>query len=68
MHVNWGALVSVLVVSLAVVVGLVLLFGLGLRGIAARDGRSPVPGVALAAVAFAGCAAVIGLGIYVIVS
>ncbi|QFZ19177.1 hypothetical protein [Saccharothrix syringae] len=59
---NWGALGGVLLVSLAVVVGTVGLFSLG---IAAADRGGAVAGAG-SALCFAGCAVLVGCGIYLV--
>jgi hypothetical protein len=73
MHVNWTALGMVLITGLVSGVGVVVLFTLGIRGLsdhtdAKRTGRTITPGLALAVLSFALSAAIVGLGIYVIVA
>jgi NAD/NADP transhydrogenase beta subunit len=72
-QINWTALGEVLVVGLLIGVGVVALFAFGARGLsdhadARRSGRASVAGMATAVVSFALCVAVVGFGIYVIVS
>jgi hypothetical protein len=59
--VDWMALVLVFAVSLGTVLGLVGLFSLGLRALAASRRVA-------AWTCFAACAAVVGFGIYLIVA
>lgn len=78
MTIDWGALGLVSVVSLAVGVVTVVLFALGIVGLAARretvggahDGRGPTlgpaAGTAVAVICFAGCAAILLYGLYII--
>jgi hypothetical protein len=73
MNINWALLVEVLVVALGTAVGTVVLFSLGVRGWSdhadarARGGSSAV-GIAMAAVSFALCAAVVAFGLWIIVA
>jgi hypothetical protein len=71
--IDWAALGEVFGVSLVVVLGLVVLFSLGIRGLSFREaarthGGSGTVGVAIASVCFAACAAVVVFGIYLIVA
>ncbi|GAA3889178.1 hypothetical protein GCM10022243_62550 [Saccharothrix violaceirubra] len=66
MKIDWSALGTVFGVSLAVVLGIVVLFSAGLRVWSARDSRGGA--TALASVCFAGCFAVVGFGVYLIVA
>jgi hypothetical protein len=59
--VDWMALVLVFAVSLGTVLGLVVLYSLGLRAVASS--RRVAAGTC-----FAACAAVVGFGIYLIVA
>jgi hypothetical protein len=73
MTVDWSALGVVFAVSLGVVLGVVVLFSLGVRGLSARGaarelgGSATVPTV-VAWSCFAACAAVVGFGIYLVVA
>jgi|tagenome__1003787_1003787.scaffolds.fasta_scaffold19583332_2 hypothetical protein len=71
MDIDWAALGSVFGVSLAVTVGLVALFTLGIMGLSRReravaDGGSATAAVAGAYVCFAACAAAVAYGIHLI--
>ncbi|MET8945492.1 hypothetical protein ABZX30_18370 [Streptomyces sp. NPDC004542] len=71
MKIDWAALGSVFGVSLAVTVGLVALFTLGIQGLSRREraaaqGDSAALAVAGAYVCFAACAAAVAYGIYLI--
>ncbi|MET1072410.1 MAG: hypothetical protein ABWY11_07165 [Umezawaea sp.] len=73
MKVDWAALGAVFGVSIAVVLGLVLLFSVGLRGVSAREtareaGRNGVSGAVTAVISFAACACVVLFGLYLIVA
>ncbi|GAA2506525.1 MULTISPECIES: hypothetical protein [Streptomyces] len=73
MKIDWAALGSVFGVSLAVTVGLVALFTLGIMGLSRREravaqGNSASLAVAGAYVAFAGCAAAVAYGIHLVVA
>ncbi|MEU6556827.1 hypothetical protein ABZ915_42270 [Streptomyces sp. NPDC046915] len=73
MKIDWAALGSVFGVSLAVTVGLVALFTLGVQGLSRREravaqGDSAALAVAGAYVCFAGCAAAVAYGIYLIMN
>ncbi|MFB9902384.1 hypothetical protein [Allokutzneria oryzae] len=72
MNINWAGLGEVFVASLAAVLVLVVLFVAGIRGVVSRSeakakGDSGAGGTTTAAVAFAGCIAVVLYGLYVIV-
>ncbi|MFE9746458.1 hypothetical protein ACFYOT_16280 [Saccharothrix saharensis] len=73
MKIDWAALGSVFGVSLAVVLGLVLLFSGGLRALSAleaaqeRQASTALPTVA-AAVCLLACVTVVLFGIYLIVA
>lgn len=73
MKIDWAALAAVFGVSLAVVLGLVVLFSGGLRAWSAREeaqerqASTAVPTVAAAACLLA-CVAVVFFGIYLIVA
>ncbi len=67
------ALGAVFAVSTGVVLGLVVLFSIGLRGMSAREvaresGGNGVNGAITAGVSFAACAAVVLFGLYLIVA
>jgi hypothetical protein len=71
--VDWMALGSVFAVSLVVVLGLVLLFSLGLRGVSAREvarerGQAGLTGTLTAVVGFGSCALVVLFGLYLVVA
>ncbi|MBO4260556.1 hypothetical protein ACWCQ1_05235 [Streptomyces sp. NPDC002144] len=73
MKIDWSALGSVFGVSLAVTVGLVALFTLGVMGLSHRErataqGGSAALATAGAYVAFAGCAAAVAYGINLIMA
>ncbi|GAA1311548.1 hypothetical protein [Saccharothrix xinjiangensis] len=73
MKVDWAALGAVFGVSLAVVLGLVLLFSVALRALSAREaererGGSAVLPTAAAAVCLLACVTVVLHGIYLIVA
>ncbi|MGW2813146.1 hypothetical protein [Streptomyces sp. NPDC001415] len=73
MHIDWAALGSVFGVSLAVTVGLVGLFTLGIVGLTKREAAASGTGnVAMARTGayacFAACAAAVAYGIYLIVA
>ncbi|MDX3093849.1 hypothetical protein PV417_04560 [Streptomyces sp. ME19-03-3] len=72
MHIDWAALGSVFGVSLAVTVGLVGLFTLGIVGLS-KQGTTALGGTTALArtgayLSFALCAAAVAYGIYLIVS
>ncbi|MFF3000778.1 hypothetical protein ACFVTC_40525 [Streptomyces sp. NPDC057950] len=73
MHLDWTALGEVAAVSTGVTVAVVVVFALGVLGIArveaARDGGggSDALGFAQAGLCFLACAAVVAYGIYLIV-
>ncbi|MER0444920.1 hypothetical protein ACFYM2_16630 [Streptomyces sp. NPDC006711] len=73
MHIDWAALGSVFGVSLAVTVGLVGLFTLGVVGLAKREAATSGSGNVLVArttayACFALCAAAVAYGIHLIVA
>lgn len=74
MHVDWTALGEVTAVSIAVTVGVVVVFALGVLGVsqveAAREkdaGGTHALGFTQAGLCFLACAAVVAYGIYLIV-
>jgi hypothetical protein len=74
MQVDWTALGEVTAVSIAVTVGVVVVFALGVLGVsrveAVREsdaGGTHALGVAQAGLCFLACAAVVAYGIYLIV-
>ncbi|MFF9807631.1 hypothetical protein ACF1G5_21345 [Streptomyces coeruleorubidus] len=73
MHPDWSALGQVTAVSIGVTVAVVVVFALGVLGLAqlegARDqqGRTVARGLAQAALCFLACAAVVAYGIFLIV-
>ncbi|GAQ55626.1 hypothetical protein [Streptomyces acidiscabies] len=69
MHLNWSALGQVAVVSLGVTVAVVVVFSLGVLGLARgpEEGSATVAGRAQAGLCFLACAAVVAYGIYLIV-
>ncbi|NUT54201.1 MAG: hypothetical protein HOV94_43960 [Saccharothrix sp.] len=73
MKIDWAALGAVFAVSLAVVLGLVVLFSAGLRALSAREtarerqGSVALPTVAAVACLMA-CVIVVLFGIYLIVA
>ncbi len=74
MKIDWSAIGSVFGVSLAVTVGLVALFTLGIAGLSRRE-RAAAEGSGGGAVAatgayvcFAACAAAVAYGIYLIMA
>ncbi|MDX3238146.1 hypothetical protein PV392_21155 [Streptomyces sp. ME03-5709C] len=73
MHIDWAALGSVFGVSLAVTVGLVGLFTLGIVGLSKQGTTASGGGTTAVArtgayLSFALCAAAVAYGIYLIVS
>ncbi|MFI5682857.1 hypothetical protein [Streptomyces sp. NPDC051636] len=73
MKIDWAALGSVFGVSLTVTLGLVALFTLGVTGLSRREraaaqGNSAALAVTGAYVCFAGCAAAVAYGIYLIMA
>lgn len=73
MKVDWSALGAVFAVSTGVVLGLVVLFSVGLRGLSAREaaregGGNGVSGTIAAGLSFAACAVVVLFGLYLIVA
>ena len=73
MQLDWSALGEVAAVSTGVTVGVVVVFALGVLGLAraetAREGDSgtDVMGLGVAGLCFLTCAAVVAYGIYLIV-
>ncbi|MBK3565181.1 MULTISPECIES: hypothetical protein [unclassified Streptomyces] len=73
MSVDWNALGEVFAVSVGVTVGVVVVFALGVLGIAQveaareQDGGTHALGFAQAGLCFLACAAVVAYGIYLIV-
>ncbi|MBY8878187.1 hypothetical protein [Actinacidiphila acidipaludis] len=72
MNVKWGSLGGVAVVGFGVTVGVVVIFALGVRALAARDERKAAgsDGTALtvgAGACFAVCAAAVAYGLYLII-
>ncbi|WBO67166.1 MULTISPECIES: hypothetical protein [Streptomyces] len=73
MKIDWSAIGSVFGVSLAVTVGLVAVFTLGVSALARREkaaaqGNSAALAVTGAYVCFAACAAAVAYGMYLIVA
>ncbi|MEU6509922.1 hypothetical protein [Streptomyces sp. NPDC046942] len=73
MKIDWSAIGSVFGVSLAVTVGLVAVFTLGVSALARREkaaaqGDSAALAVTSAYVCFAACAAAVAYGMYLIVA
>jgi len=73
MHVNWGALGEVFLVALVVGVAMVGLFSLGInaldrRAAALTDGRPVTGPTAVSVLCFLACAAIVGYGIYLVIS
>ncbi|MFE9447458.1 hypothetical protein [Streptomyces sp. NPDC006739] len=71
MKIDWAAIGSVFGVSLVATVGLVALFTLGVAGLSRREraatrGDSAALALTGAYVCFAGCAAAVAYGIYLI--
>ncbi|GGW38281.1 hypothetical protein [Streptomyces caelestis] len=73
MHLDWTALGQVTAVSIGVTVAVVVVFALGVLGLArlegapAQQGRSAALGRTQAALCFLACAAVVAYGIFLIV-
>ncbi|WP_329053417.1 hypothetical protein OG873_28775 [Streptomyces violaceus] len=73
MHLNWTALGEVTAVSVGVTVAVVVVFALGVLGLARLEGArqqpggTSAPGLGQAALCFLACAAVVAYGIYLIV-
>ncbi|MGW2932044.1 hypothetical protein ACWDA7_09270 [Streptomyces sp. NPDC001156] len=73
MHLDWTALGEVTAVSIGVTVGVVVVFALGVLGLAQvehareRDGGTHAVGIAQAGLCFLACAAAVAYGIYLIV-
>lgn len=73
MKVDWAALGAVFAVSIGIVLGLVVLFSVGLRGMSAREaarerGENGVNGAVTAGLSFAACTVVVLFGLYLIVA
>ncbi|MGW0472658.1 hypothetical protein [Streptomyces coeruleorubidus] len=71
MHLDWTALGQVAAVSTGVTVAVVVVFALGVLGLAqlegARDQQGRTSGLSQAALCFLACAAVVAYGIFLIV-
>jgi uncharacterized membrane protein YedE/YeeE len=72
-NVNWSALLEVFIVALVVGAGTIALFSLGIvaldrRAAATTDRRPVAVPTALSALCFLACAAVVGFGIYLVIS
>ncbi|MET9684897.1 hypothetical protein [Streptomyces coeruleorubidus] len=73
MHLDWTALGQVTAVSISVTVAVVVVFALGVLGLArlegarGRQGRTLALGLTQAALCFLACAAVVAYGIFLIV-
>ncbi|MEV6027589.1 hypothetical protein [Streptomyces sp. NPDC052036] len=73
MHLDWTALGQVTAVSIGVTVAVVVVFALGVLGLAQadaareRDGGTHALSLAQAGLCFLACAAVVAYGIYLIV-
>jgi hypothetical protein len=73
MHLDWTALGQVTAVSIGVTIGVVVVFALGVLGLAQvegardKDGGTHATGLAQAGLCFLTCAAVVAYGIYLIV-
>ncbi|MEU6554560.1 hypothetical protein ABZ915_30445 [Streptomyces sp. NPDC046915] len=73
MHLDWNALGQVTTVSIGVTVAVVVVFALGVLGLARFEGAreegdgTEVLGMAQAGLCFLACAAVVAYGIYLIV-
>lgn len=73
MQLDWSALGQVAAVSLGVTVAVVVVFSLGVLGLARveaareRSGTAPVTGLTQAGLCFLACAAVVAYGIFLIV-
>jgi hypothetical protein len=73
MSLDWNALGEVAAVSIGVTVGVVVIFALGILGLAQveaareQDGGTHAIGIAQAGLCFLACAAVVAYGIYLIV-
>lgn len=72
MNLDWNALGQVVAVSLAVTVAVVVVFALGVLGLARHEGAreeggTSAVGFAQAGLCFLACAAVVAYGIYLIV-
>ncbi|MDN0195691.1 hypothetical protein [Streptomyces sp. S.PNR 29] len=73
MHLDWTALGQVTAVSIGVTVAVVIVFAIGILGLARvdeareRSGGTPAVAVVQAALCFLACAAVVAYGIHLIV-
>jgi hypothetical protein len=72
MHVNWSALGEVLLVALAVGIGTVGLFSLGIvaldrRDAAVADRRPAAVSTVTSVLCFIGCAVIVAYGIYLVI-
>ncbi|MEU6913475.1 hypothetical protein [Streptomyces olindensis] len=73
MHLNWTALGQVTAVSIGATVAVVVVFALGVLGLARLEGAREHPGgtgalgLGQAVLCFVACAAVVAYGIYLIV-
>jgi hypothetical protein len=73
MHLDWTALGQVTAVSIAVTIAVVVVFALGVLGLARfegvreNNGGTSAVGAAQAGLCFLACAAVVAYGIYLIV-
>ncbi|AZP20360.1 hypothetical protein ACIGMX_07990 [Streptomyces aquilus] len=73
MNIDWTALGQVAAVSIGVTVAVVVVFALGVLGLAryegahAQEGATSAVGLAQAGVCFLACAGVVAYGIYLIV-
>jgi hypothetical protein len=65
--IDWAALGQVVVYAFAGTIAVTLLFTTGVL-LHGGEGRTPAPRLLAAGVAFAGCAALVGLGLYVMLS
>jgi hypothetical protein len=77
MSIAWGSLAQVFLVGVGVTVAVVVLFSLGVTGLAARAdtgetgggaGARTGQGTVVAALCFAVCVLVVGYGVYLIVA
>jgi ABC-type nickel/cobalt efflux system permease component RcnA len=72
MHVKWGSLGEIFVVSFGVTVLVVVVFALGILAASARQAaqeydRSTTTSTAAAAACFAACAGIVAYGLYLII-
>jgi hypothetical protein len=69
MHINWSGLGEVFLIALAAGVGIVVLFSLGIMSLGRRtEGQAVALSIAVAAVCFFACVAIVGYGIYLVVA